>query len=71
MNRIINLIQTDASLVGGTVGGATGGAISVINPLMITWTQAGDLALSAVIFSVVGSVIGFFIARCLTKISKK
>ena len=68
IEKMTTIIQSD--IAGGVAGGALGGAISVMNPLMITWTQAGDLALSALIFSVVGSVIGFFIAKCLTKMTR-
>ncbi len=63
INRILTI---DPQNGGGVIGGAFGGAVT---PLMITWGQAMDLALSALIFSVVGSIIGFFIARCLTKMT--
>ena len=65
---INKLLTIDPQIGGGMTGGAIGG---IVSPLMITWHQAGDLALTALIFSVVGSVVGFFIAKCLSKVYKK
>ena len=69
MNRIIDFIQT-ALPVGG---GATGGALAAIKTpiVVITLQQIADTAVSAVVWSIIGSVCGWVIARCLNNIFKK